>query len=54
MNELQIHGTGRKKSLLVFECDSHIDEPPEIWDKYIPQNQQAFAKTHFYIGMRTA
>jgi hypothetical protein len=39
---------GRKKNFSVFDCDSHIYEPPEIWDKYIPQNQQEFAKTHFY------
>ena len=39
---------GRKKNFPVFDCDSHIYEPPEIWDKYIPQNQQQFAKTHFY------
>src|SRR5881397_2053351 len=39
---------GRQKSFPVFDCDSHIYEPPEIWDKYIPQNQQEFAKTHFY------
>ena len=32
----------------MFDCDSHIYEPPEIWDKYIPQKQQHFAKTHFY------
>lgn len=39
---------GRKKNFPVFDCDSHIYEPPEIWDRYIPQNQQEFAKTHFY------
>ena len=39
---------GRKKNFPVFDCDSHIYEPPEIWDKYIPQKQQEFAKTHFY------
>jgi hypothetical protein len=39
---------GRKKDFPVFDCDSHIYEPPEIWDKYIPQKHQPFAKTHFY------
>ena len=39
---------GRNKTFSVFDCDSHIYEPPEIWDKYIPKNQQYFAKTHFY------
>ena len=39
---------GRTKDFPVFDCDSHIYEPPEIWDKYIPQNNRDFAKTHFY------
>ena len=39
---------GRQKDFPVFDCDSHIYEPPEIWDKYIPRDQQHFAKTHFY------
>ena len=38
---------GRNKTFSVFDCDSHIYEPPEIWDKYIPKNQQHFAKTIF-------
>ncbi len=39
---------GRTKSFPVFDCDSHIYEPPEVWDKFIPENQRDFAKTHFY------
>ncbi|MGH7929949.1 MAG: amidohydrolase family protein [Candidatus Binatia bacterium] len=39
---------GRTKDFSVFDCDSHIYEPPAIWDKYIPQNNRDFAKTHFY------
>ena len=39
---------GRTKNFPVFDCDSHIYEPAEIWDRYIPQTQQHFAKTHFY------
>src|SRR5512132_374999 len=39
---------GRSKTFSVFDCDSHIYEPPEIWDSYIPQNNRDFAKTHFY------
>ena len=39
---------GRTKDFPVFDCDSHIYEPPEIWDKYIPQHNRDFAKTHFY------
>lgn len=39
---------GRTKNFPVFDCDSHIYEPPEVWDKYIPQANRDFAKTHFY------
>ena len=39
---------GRMKNFPVFDCDSHIYEPPEVWDKFIPENQRDFAKTHFY------
>lgn len=39
---------GRTKDFPVFDCDSHIYEPPEIWDQYIPAKNRAFAKTHFY------
>jgi predicted TIM-barrel fold metal-dependent hydrolase len=39
---------GRTKNFPVFDCDSHIYEPPEVWDRFIPENQREFAKTHFY------
>jgi predicted TIM-barrel fold metal-dependent hydrolase len=39
---------GRTKNFPVFDCDSHIYEPPEVWDKYIPEHQRDFARTHFY------
>ena len=39
---------GRTKNFPVFDCDSHIYEPPELWDKYISPNNRDFAKTHFY------
>ena len=42
------HAKGRTKNFPVFDCDSHIYEPPELWDKYISQNNRDFAKTHFY------
>src|SRR5688500_2941482 len=38
---------GRTKDFPDFDCDSHIYEPHEIWDKYIPQNNRDCAKTHF-------
>jgi predicted TIM-barrel fold metal-dependent hydrolase len=39
---------GRTKNFPVFDCDSHIYEPPEVWDKYIPEHHRDFARTHFY------
>ena len=39
---------GRTKNFPVFDCDSHVYEPPEVWDKYIPPSQREFAKAHFY------
>jgi predicted TIM-barrel fold metal-dependent hydrolase len=47
---------GRKKDFPVFDCDSHVFEPPDVWDQYIPSSQREFAKTHLYVntdrGMR--
>jgi predicted TIM-barrel fold metal-dependent hydrolase len=42
------NASGRAKDFPVFDCDSHIYEPPEVWDKYIPENHRDFARTHFY------
>ena len=42
---------GRTKDFPVFDCDSHIVEPAEVWDKYIPRGQREFAKTHLYQDM---
>ena len=42
---------GRTKNFPVFDCDSHIHEPREVWDEYIPEKQRAFAKQHFYRDM---
>lgn len=25
-----------KKDFPIFDCDSHVVEPPEIWDEYVP------------------
>ena len=40
---------GRTKDFPVFDCDSHIFEPPDVWDKYIPAHQREFAKSHLYV-----
>jgi hypothetical protein len=47
---------GRKKDFPLFDCDSHVFEPPDVWDQYISSSQREFAKTHLYVntdrGMR--
>ena len=35
------------KSFPVFDCDSHVVEPPAVWDHYVPAKQRAWVKTQF-------
>jgi len=35
------------KSFPVFDCDSHVVEPPLIWDEYVPSKIRAWVKTQF-------
>ena len=35
------------KTFPVFDCDSHVVEPPAIWDEYVPAKERAWAKTQF-------
>ena len=35
------------KSFAVFDCDSHVVEPPAVWDEYVPAKQRAWVKTQF-------
>jgi uncharacterized protein len=41
------------KSFPVFDCDSHIVEPPAIWDEYVPARVRAWAKTQFHFHTDT-
>src|SRR5437899_10520963 len=41
------------KSFPVFDCDSHIGEPPEIWEEYVPARVRAWAKTQFHFHTDT-
>src|SRR3989442_454981 len=41
------------KSFPVFDCDSHIVEPPEIWEEYVPARVRAWAKTQFHFHTDT-
>jgi predicted TIM-barrel fold metal-dependent hydrolase len=36
-----------RKTFPVFDCDSHVVEPPAIWDEYVPARQRAWVKTQF-------
>jgi predicted TIM-barrel fold metal-dependent hydrolase len=35
------------KSFAVFDCDSHVVEPPAVWDEYVPAKLRAWVKTQF-------
>ena len=41
------------KSFPIFDCDSHIVEPPAIWDEYVPARVRAWAKTQFHFHTDT-
>jgi predicted TIM-barrel fold metal-dependent hydrolase len=43
----------RTKSFPVFDCDSHIVEPPEIWDRYVPATVRPWIKTQFHFHTDT-
>ena len=36
-----------KKSFPVFDCDSHVVEPPAVWEEYVPAKVRAWVKTQF-------
>ena len=36
-----------KKAFPIFDCDSHVVEPPAVWDEYLPSKVRAWAKTQF-------
>lgn len=35
------------KNFPVFDCDSHVVEPPAIWDEYVPAKDRAWVKSQF-------
>jgi uncharacterized protein len=39
--------TSTTKNFPVFDCDSHVVEPPSVWDEYVPKAQRAWIKTQF-------
>jgi predicted TIM-barrel fold metal-dependent hydrolase len=41
------------KDFPVFDCDSHVVEPPEIWDEYVPPAQRDWVKSQFHFHTDT-
>ena len=39
--------TSARKAFPVFDCDSHVVEPPAIWDEYVPARSRSWIKTQF-------
>jgi hypothetical protein len=39
--------TSTRKDFPVFDCDSHVVEPPAVWDEYVPARSRAWIKTQF-------
>lgn len=35
------------KNFPVFDCDSHVVEPPAVWDEYVPAKERAWVKSQF-------
>src|SRR4029453_13931206 len=35
------------KTFPVFDCDSHVVEPPAVWDENVPGRERAWGKTQF-------
>jgi uncharacterized protein len=36
-----------RKNFSVMDCDSHVVEPPAVWDEYVPEKDRAWVKTQF-------
>jgi predicted TIM-barrel fold metal-dependent hydrolase len=36
-----------RKTFPVFDCDSHVVEPPAVWDEYVPAKERAWVKSQF-------
>ena len=41
------------KTFPIFDCDSHVVEPPAIWEEYVPKNVRAWIKTQFHFHTDT-
>ncbi|MBI2202386.1 MAG: amidohydrolase [Candidatus Rokubacteria bacterium] len=41
------------KRFPVFDCDSHVVEPPAVWDEYVPAARRPWVKTQFHFHTDT-
>jgi uncharacterized protein len=41
-------GTPIEKSFSVFDCDAHINDPPDIWDKYVEPEYRELVKQSYW------
>jgi hypothetical protein len=41
------------KDFPIFDCDSHVVEPPAIWDEYVPSAIRSWVKTQFHFHTDT-
>ena len=41
------------KDFPIFDCDSHVVEPPEIWEEYLPSAIRSWVKTQFHFHTDT-
>src|SRR5438445_13826741 len=41
------------KDFPIFDCDSHVVEPPEIWDEYVPSAIRSHVKSQFHFHTDT-
>ena len=36
------------KTFPVFDCDAHVNDPLDIWEKYVPKNKQELVKRTYW------
>ena len=36
------------KNFPVFDCDAHINDPLEIWEKYVPESEKELVRATYW------
>ena len=39
------------KSWAVFDCDAHVNDPLEIWERYVPASKQDLVRKYGLVGI---